>query len=511
MLIIYQKHIKKLCSMAIIRNRLSLIILSGLLLFSPLLASAASLNGRILLQVESHGEAWYVNPVNSQRYYLGRPNDAFSIMRSLGLGVSNANIESYLSGTAPNRLSGRILLQVEDKGQAFFVNPLNLKLYYLGRPADAFNIMRSLGLGISNTNLNSIAISANSPALPQTTSNIPVSQVDSNIHSTADDVKNFSFKYKNISKYLSLNMSSATYNAYRTADKTFSYPANNPPTNIREEFYGMFLKFKTGDASVDDLVTLAKKQGMSDRETLEYLLALVQYIPYDYSKVSAGVNNNPFFPYETLYLNKGVCSDKTFLAITIARKLGYASAMLDFPDINHSALGIACPVEYSLRATGYCYVETTNYFPFGVIPQSIADGQAQKDSSSFDNLFNDSLLGKLEIYQKSPGKIYDGMNLVVAEIERIKDMDRDLDRLKLENTASEQLLRDKELVITAMRQEMDAYLAQDNYAQYNAMVPEYNEKTAEYNSLVASYKDLIAQYNNLINQYNQAMKSFYQK
>lgn len=35
------------------------------------------LKGKILLQVESAGEAWYVNPDNEKRYYLGRPSDAF--------------------------------------------------------------------------------------------------------------------------------------------------------------------------------------------------------------------------------------------------------------------------------------------------------------------------------------------------------------------------------------------------------------------------------------------------
>ena len=52
------------------------------------------LSGRILLQVESHGEAWYVNPINSQRYYLGRPDDAYSVMRNLGLGISNNNFDA---------------------------------------------------------------------------------------------------------------------------------------------------------------------------------------------------------------------------------------------------------------------------------------------------------------------------------------------------------------------------------------------------------------------------------
>lgn len=116
---------------------------------------ATTLKGRILLQVEQNGEAWYVNPVNSLRYYLGRPADAFSVMRELGLGISNSDFDSF-NGYAPSRLSGRILLKVADSGKAYYVNPNDLKMYYLGRPADAFSIMRELGLGITDKNLNLI-------------------------------------------------------------------------------------------------------------------------------------------------------------------------------------------------------------------------------------------------------------------------------------------------------------------------------------------------------------------
>lgn len=44
--------------------------------------------GKILLQVENKGEAWYVNPEDGLRYFLGRPADAFRVMRDLGLGIS---------------------------------------------------------------------------------------------------------------------------------------------------------------------------------------------------------------------------------------------------------------------------------------------------------------------------------------------------------------------------------------------------------------------------------------
>jgi hypothetical protein len=49
---------------------------------------AKQLSGKIILEVERNGEAWYINPVNLRKYYLGRPDDAFLIMRQLGLGIS---------------------------------------------------------------------------------------------------------------------------------------------------------------------------------------------------------------------------------------------------------------------------------------------------------------------------------------------------------------------------------------------------------------------------------------
>lgn len=119
---------------------------------------AGKLAGRILLQVQREGEAWYVYPKDLQRYYLGRPADAFQIMRKLGLGISNSDFADMEGGGAPDRLLGMIILKVEDKGQAFYVSPLNGKFHYLGRPSGAFRIMRDQGLGISDEDISLIPI-----------------------------------------------------------------------------------------------------------------------------------------------------------------------------------------------------------------------------------------------------------------------------------------------------------------------------------------------------------------
>jgi photosystem II stability/assembly factor-like uncharacterized protein len=117
---------------------------------------STKLSGKILLQVEANGEAWYVNPDNEIRYFLGRPADAFGLMREFGIGIKHKELFNYLNSTFPARLSGKIMLDVEANGEAYYINPENFKGYFLGRPADAFQIMRELGLGISNIDLEKI-------------------------------------------------------------------------------------------------------------------------------------------------------------------------------------------------------------------------------------------------------------------------------------------------------------------------------------------------------------------
>jgi len=120
------------------------------------------LKGKILLQVEKNGEGWYVSPDDNKKYYLGRPADAFSIMRNLGLGIKHSELLIYLDTKFPSRLSGKILLDVEADGEAYYVNPDDLKGYFLNRPSDAFEVMKKFGLGITNIDIEKINTGKNS-------------------------------------------------------------------------------------------------------------------------------------------------------------------------------------------------------------------------------------------------------------------------------------------------------------------------------------------------------------
>lgn len=118
------------------------------------------LKGKIILKVGDNGRAYYISPIKKEMYYLGRPTDAFSVMRSQGIGITNANLDKILvnKGKASSKIDskftkahlGKIFIQTELNGEAWYVNPSDSSRHFLGRPNDAFQIMRNLSLGISN-------------------------------------------------------------------------------------------------------------------------------------------------------------------------------------------------------------------------------------------------------------------------------------------------------------------------------------------------------------------------
>lgn len=139
--------------------------------------------GRILLQVESQGEAWYVHPETGLRYYMKDGASAYEIMRSLGLGITNNDLATIpfvdsaqgilkiksecQPGTIANRVKGKILLQVESAGEAFYVHPDTCTRVYLKDGTAAYIMMRYVSLGVKTKDLEQIKTGKINP--PSTT------------------------------------------------------------------------------------------------------------------------------------------------------------------------------------------------------------------------------------------------------------------------------------------------------------------------------------------------------
>jgi len=95
------------------KKYLPYLIISILLL--PLITIAAGkidsilvnrLKGRILLQVQQQGEAWYVNPTDGKRYYMKDGATAYEMMRKFGLGITDADLEKIPVGNLADILVG---------------------------------------------------------------------------------------------------------------------------------------------------------------------------------------------------------------------------------------------------------------------------------------------------------------------------------------------------------------------------------------------------------------------
>lgn len=114
--------------------------------------------GYILLQTESHGEAWYVDPVTAKRYYMKDGPTAYQMMRSFGLGIAETDYQKIDKGDTAlkARLRGRIVLRAQAHGEAYYIHPKDLAVYYLKNGDEAYRIMRLYSLGISNRDLSGI-------------------------------------------------------------------------------------------------------------------------------------------------------------------------------------------------------------------------------------------------------------------------------------------------------------------------------------------------------------------
>jgi len=114
------------------------------------------LRGKILLQIESHGEAWYVNPKDSKRYYMANGDKAYNVMRNFGIGITNKDLEKIKNDKIfAKKNSGKIFLQVEAHGEAYYID-FNGNAHYLKDGSVAYTVMRELGLGITNNDLSKI-------------------------------------------------------------------------------------------------------------------------------------------------------------------------------------------------------------------------------------------------------------------------------------------------------------------------------------------------------------------
>ena len=302
---------------------------------------------------------------------------------------------------------------------------------------------------------------------------------------------------------------------YGAQSKQFEYQGDLP-ADWKEKYFAMFLRVAPGDAAIanlaEDIKQAGLKNNLSHDQIAELVLSFVQAIPYDDAKAklilagdsSAQVN----YPYETLYSDKGVCSDKSFLADLLLHDLGYGTALFVYDSENHMAVAVQCPAKDSSYGSGYCYAETTAVGEkIGMIPDLNAQNNQAQGVQKLDYFSNSQgqfdvkKLGPVGIFEKTSGQLYSGVAATMQTSQQIETLGGWITDARGQLIAQNAKINADRATLSGMDKNMQKFSKAKDYKNYNELVPQYN------NLINALQKEIIS-YNAQVNAYNQKVKNY---
>lgn len=309
-----------------------------------------------------------------------------------------------------------------------------------------------------------------------------------------------------IAKEYSWQYKSKTYNLretlYQSIDNYYSKKIKGIFNNFEDISVGRYLNTPEKDETIPEVTQkireLANKNQLTDDQTIDLVLSLVQSLPYDEARAKTDLTH-PRYPYETLFESKGICSDKTLLAVAILRQLGYGTAIFMYGQDQHMTAAVQCPAQYSNYNSGYCIAETTAVGQkIGIIPelnqsnlQAVQRSEVQTFDGKTENQGQNKKLSKPEIFTKTQGKIYQE---IVATIETEKE----IEELSVYLGQQKPIIEKNELELNRLKTQLDQYYAQENIQQYNNLVPIYNDLVRTTKRQIDEYNQKVVRYNALI-------------
>lgn len=342
-----------------------------------------------------------------------------------------------------------------------------------------------------------------------------------------EETRNYEWKYDGASYAIDVTLYASVYDFYKNQPKVYKYYTDAIPADWKDQYYGMFVAPAQNDETFKNIANSIREEAgrkkLSSDQLTELALAFVQSIPYDDERAAIILNSTddsgdkgalPMYPYEVLYEQRGVCSDKSFLAVLILRELGFGTALFEYEDANHMAVGIKCPQEFSTENSGYCYAETTTLgHRIGIIPElDLSSGKAlaKKELSYYEAGTEGAQtpLASPRLYQERSGSIYAGVERTyeiqrqMGEIEKkLSVLSRELSNLKNEVSALE-------MQIQNLKKNLEKFKEEEEYEKYNKLVPQYNNLAENYQSVLDKYNKKVNEYNSSVNSYNKLIKEF---
>jgi hypothetical protein len=166
---------------------------------------------------------------------------------------------------------------------------------------------------------------------------------------------------------------------FQTFPKTvlYSYYTDSSRKSISLTTYGGFADFLSGrrsssgsekevirermdntdqQRSLQPLVDSIKNRSPNPDGQAKIAISLVQHLPYN-QKRAFQQPQEWYYPYETVYSNKGTAADKSLLLAYLLKELEYDTIVFDYS--SSMAVGVKCSPDYDYFNTGYAFMDVT--------------------------------------------------------------------------------------------------------------------------------------------------------
>jgi hypothetical protein len=204
----------------------------------------------------------------------------------------------------------------------------------------------------------------------------------------------YKYTLRGVSSEIAFSVYEGMYNyLVSMEDSTVSYVTQEPSDEeISRTLNLRYINENIEMHELRNLVGAIEQITPNEDDQARIAISLVQNIPYGQASTD---NYDWAYPYEILYLNKGVCSEKSRLLVCLLRELGYGCSILEFTSQNHAAVGIACPSQYAYYS-GYAFVESTSptiitylygdYVEAGKLPSTPSYAIVVQDGKSMNSI-----------------------------------------------------------------------------------------------------------------------------
>lgn len=154
------------------------------------------------------------------------------------------------------------------------------------------------------------------------------------------------------------------YNYFATLPRDKPHPADYVMSDRgRQELQGV----------VSELISLSNKQGFSEVQRRDFVIAFVQSLPHNRGGSVHDYDNYPKYPIQTLYDGGGDSQDTAILLTSILRLLGHQAVLIETPD--HYMVGLIEPEvqretrDWVISPEGYTVIESNHPgFSIGRLP-----------------------------------------------------------------------------------------------------------------------------------------------